>query len=64
MCTFFLLFFLQKTKTEPGEEGWGGGVLTNRQTEKAGKRNKQTNTSTSEEVELFGEGTGIFISWC
>lgn len=31
-------------------------LTTKRQTEKAGKRTKQTITSTSKELELFGEG--------
>ena len=53
MCTF-----LRKTRTEPGEN-----ILTNRQTEKASKQDKQTITSTSKGTGARrGEGGMLTIS--
>lgn len=65
MCKFF---FADIDRTGGWRDGGVGGAVggdvldDKRQTEKAGKRTKQTITSTSKELELFGEGEGI--NWC
>lgn len=55
MCNFFAE---DKDRTR---EGCTDDKQTDRK--KQANESKQTNTSTSKELELFGEGEGIF-NWC
>lgn len=71
MLNAIMCAFLQKTWTEPGEN-----ILTNRQTEKASKQDKQTDNHFNQQrnrsetgggrrdVNHFEKGRGIFINWC